>query len=332
LDKRGSAKAIVAFVLLSFGYWVSGRVFDLLENVVEHAIGQVTVPMVSSETIVLGLFGIVAIVLGAGLLLTELWPKRKPESQSTLILGERPDPRLDHIRVHVFSLPFCSKTIKRQDDFPRKKYAVNNLTHKALSVGDNVWPLLVPYRRIEINPETICFPFYRRYWAWRQHLTIVHDKAKVSDLLEGTTLTSLNPIEPITLTEETAEPVERMYDLATLRLDVETTTDWIEIGLLDSRSVSIRSRTPKRTILKPVDDSNLSHLRIDSPDAKFSVTATFEVYSGPLFVFTRKGDIGTLKVNIFNKNGKPLFEISEYGTTTQKYNHKETAFEFNDWD
>lgn len=131
---------------------------------------------------------------------------------------------------------------------------------------------------------------------------------------------------------KTATPVERDYETATLKFKIWSTTDWIEVGLVDSRHVTINSHSLSKGTVKSVEEPNSSHLRIDQPDSEFAVTATFEVYSGPLFVFTRKGDIGVLKVDVLNKNSMLLFEIPEYGVTDQKYNRKEFGFEFNDWD
>jgi hypothetical protein len=131
---------------------------------------------------------------------------------------------------------------------------------------------------------------------------------------------------------EKAVPVEREYGNATLKFRIWSTTDWIEVGLVDSRHVTIKNRSLSKGTVKSVEEPNSSHIRIDHPDSAFVVTATFNVYSGPLFVFTRKGDIGTLKVDILNKNDELLFQIPEYGTTDQKFNHKEFGFEFNDWD
>ena len=128
-------------------------------------------------------------------------------------------------------------------------------------------------------------------------------------------------------------PVERGYDIATLRFRIWSTTDWIEIGLVDSRHVTIKNHSLSKGNVKTVEEPNSSHLRIDQPDPEFVVTATFEVHSGPLFVFTRKGDYGTLKVDIFNKNNERIWEIPEYGKNDKKYNYcEQLGFDFNEYD
>ena len=128
-------------------------------------------------------------------------------------------------------------------------------------------------------------------------------------------------------------PVERQYSIATLKFRIWSTTNWIEIGLVDSRHVTIKNYDMGKGSIRSVDEPNNSHLRIEVPAAEISVTATFEVYSGPLFIFTRKGDYGTLKADVLSKNGEKIWEIPEYGTTDKKYNYLEQpGFDFNDWD
>jgi hypothetical protein len=381
----------------------------------------------SSEEII----GIAAIAVGAVLIGWDILSRlrvhigkratviQEPESQSTLIRDVKLDPRFEHVQVHVFWPRGQSVVIKRQDDFPQTKYVVNHRAKKAYGVGAYVWSLLVPYRQIEIHPETEWFPFYHRtIWCWKRHLKVVPLQATETDLLEGTNLMPLDsallhltihyprrtdtaasptrpyyvanhstncafwvpdhinalarqgrvqgarhdgeqalrdyfrtygisPFErypldnelqyqtassPSELTEEGAESVERMYEFATLRFDIRSTTDWIEIGLVDSTRVTIKNHNLLKGTVEPVEEPNSCHLRIDPLQPTFFVTATFEVYSGPLLVFLRKGDLGKVKVDILNKNGVLVFKIPETGKTAQKYNYKDFGFEFDDWD
>jgi hypothetical protein len=131
--------------------------------------------------------------------------------------------------------------------------------------------------------------------------------------------------------EQGAEPVDRLYELATLRFYIRTTTDWIEIGLVDSIHVTLNNHNLTEGTVKPVEEPNGCHLRIDHPPSAFFVTVTFEVYSGPLLVFLRKGDLGELKVEVRDKSSRFL-QSCEYGATSQKYNYKEFGFDFSNWD
>jgi len=132
--------------------------------------------------------------------------------------------------------------------------------------------------------------------------------------------------------EHLAEVIEREYKMATLKLAVRSSTDWIEIGLIDSRHVTIKDHNMREGAIQSVEEPHSSHIRIDQSNAKFSVTATFEVYVGPLLIFTRKADRGTLRVDVLNKKDELIFTIPEYGTSDQKHNYKDVSFDFNDWD
>jgi hypothetical protein len=132
------------------------------------------------------------------------------------------------------------------------------------------------------------------------------------------------------------EPVRRDYDFATLTFRIWSTTDWAEIGLLNSKHVELVNYRIDKGTVRTMNDPNTSHLRIDTPAFEMheiSATATFQVYPYVLFVFTRKGDYGTLKVRVFDKHGRKLCEVSEYGTTEGKYNYLEQdGFEPYEWD
>jgi hypothetical protein len=156
--------------------------------------------------------------------------------------------------------------------------------------------------------------------------------AKSEDVSKKTEGTGSGSLGPTSDSAERAEPVERLYELATLRFDIQTTTDWIEIGLVDSRKVTVSNHDLTEGTMKSVEEPNSCHLRVDRPSSQaFFVVATFEVYSGPLLVFLRKSDRGTLKVDVRDKNGRFLDDC-EYGATSQKYNYKEFGFDFSDFD
>jgi hypothetical protein len=128
--------------------------------------------------------------------------ERTNQNQSTEILVE-PDRRLDHLQVHVFwppyyTVPILSKLTGRSksglpDTFPDKQYVVNYNSKRALGVGSYVSSLLAPIRRIQVNAETRWFPYYQKYWCWKNGLREIPHKATQADLLEGTNLTSLRP-------------------------------------------------------------------------------------------------------------------------------------------
>jgi hypothetical protein len=131
---------------------------------------------------------------------------------------------------------------------------------------------------------------------------------------------------------EGAEPVDRMYDTVTLKFKIRSNSDWIEVGLKDSQHITVKDHNVSKGKITWTEDPDNSYFHIDRPDAKVSVTATFVVYSGPLFVFVRKSD-STKKFNIrvFDRSGKFLHECEYFGTS-QKQNYKDFGFEFSNWD
>jgi len=277
-----------------------------------------------------------------------------PKVHTGRLFGEaRLDLSYAHVQLHVFwplhySIPLLSRwlgythAIYTESDLPRVKYIINYKTRNAFRLGAYSWGFLLPFLRIEMNSETKWFPFYSDLWLRKHGFHWTGRAATPADLLEEPH-PMLSPLTPKVV--ETSEPkgdidqenlpeiIERDYSTATLKLKIWSTTDWIEIGFIDSRDVEIKNHNLRKGTVQSVQEPNSSHLRIDRPDTAFSVTATFEVYSGDsLFVFTRKGDIGILRVHVLNKNDKLLFEIPEYGRTAQKYNYKDFGFQFNDWD
>lgn len=182
----------------------------------------------------------------------------------------------------------------------------------------------------------------KREWEWFDELEKEYQDAAKASLShrvrlenEQSTPTPFRGVqlEPQVEVEQDDLPpiVEREYDTATLKFKIWSNTDWIEIGLKSSTHVTIKNHNLSKGTVVPIEESDSSYLRIDNPDQEVSVIAAFEVYSGPLFVFLRKGDIGTLRVDVLNKNDKLLFRMPEYGKTSQKCNYKDFGFEFSDW-
>jgi hypothetical protein len=175
---------------------------------------------------------------------------------------------------------------------------------------------------------------------------VVHKlrKRKKSKLTTKPHAQQISEITPVVSTAEKSEQnerpavVDRWYGSATLKFKISTTTDWIEIGLSDSKQVTVNNHDLLKGTIQSIEEPNSSHLRIDlrgKPDEAitFLVSATFEAYAGgPIFVFVRKGDHGTLRVDVLNENDKLLFEMPEYGRTAQKYNYKDFGFDFDYWD
>ncbi len=152
----------------------------------------------------------------------------------------------------------------------------------------------------------------------------------------GETMDRLKQQEKVsTPNPEEAEPVERLYGRATLVFKIRSTTDWLAVGLVDSKRVeiidwkSVKGQAPMSP--RPTDDPNLSHFRLDHPlvpELELEVNATFEVYVGDhVTVFLRKGNAGNLKVDVFNETGKYLRGCS-YTGTSEKDNYKEFGFDF----
>jgi hypothetical protein len=179
---------IMAGVVLMVSSVISGYFFSIGSDLWEITKTQ-NAPFPAVQpfwyvSVPLGIIGIVLLVLA-------IMKRKEPESQSTLILGVRLDPRLEHVQLHVFwrlrrVLTHQPEWIKRQDEFPRNKYIVNYKTKKAYSVGAYAWSLLVPYRQVEMHSETKWFPFYQRFWCWKRGFTVIPHAATEADLLEGT--------------------------------------------------------------------------------------------------------------------------------------------------
>jgi hypothetical protein len=207
-----------------------------------------------------------------------------------------------------------------------------------IGVSTGLWSMTlvleyVPYFIMAAMVGIFLWGFRERIEAAMNHAGKAVDSANQPENLSPHAEVSAQ-LEPEADIEQDDLPpiVEREYRTATLKFRIWSNTDWIEIGLKSSTHVTIKNHNLSKGTVAPIEEPDSSYLRIDNPEQDVFVIATFEVYIGPLFPFTRKGDTGTLRVDVLNKNDKLLFRMPEYGKTAQKYNYKDFGFEFSDWD
>jgi len=116
--------------------------------------------------------------------------------------------------------------------------------------------------------------------------------------------------------------------LALLKFKIASTTDWFEIGVKDSRLVSIKEYEETKGTMKPPDPKespigayfHVNHK--DSPELEAAISATFQVISRDIIIVLRKGNLGKLKIELYDKSDKLLGQ-KEYLRGQGEYNEVE---------
>jgi hypothetical protein len=131
------------------------------------------------------------------------------------------------------------------------------------------------------------------------------------------------------------DEVERNYDLRVLKFDIKSTTSWFELGLRDSRKMTLQEPdTTKGEIrsLKLGADLAGQYFHIDhseSPKLETRITATFQVYDADfVIVFLRKPNKGELTVQILDEEGEEIGEPYRYANYKYPRNHVEFGRNF----
>ncbi len=124
--------------------------------------------------------------------------------------------------------------------------------------------------------------------------------------------------------------IQLIYDTRVLNFYIQSTTNWFEVGLRNSRKLTIqKSLITKGTMLPLEQDADLAgqYFRIRHEDSlEVTVTATFEFYSADFVVVVlRKGDQGVLTVQVLDENGKKLGPSYSY---SHKRNSAKNHVEF----
>jgi hypothetical protein len=229
---------------------------------------------------------------------------------------------------------------------PRHKLLLNHKTKRAFWFATSTYKLLAPVQRINVCSEKKPFLFsHLDQWCEKEGYEYFRRPATEADLLEGTESVPSRTFEEVMDRlhaqsqlakdeEEGAETIERQYGTAELIFKIRSTTDWFDVGLVDSKHVTITDWKSDTTITppRPTDDPNLSHIGVDHrfvSELELSVTAIFEVYQGDnVTVFLRKGNLGNLKVEVFDKNGNFLEGCDYKRNREQEDNYKEFGFAF----
>jgi len=113
-----------------------------------------------------------------------------------------------------------------------------------------------------------------------------------------------------------------------LKFKIASTTDWFEIGVKDSRLVSIKEYEETKGTMKPPDPKespigayfHVNHK--DSPELEAAISATFQVISRDIIIVLRKGNLGKLKIELYDESDKLLGQ-KEYLRGQGEYNEVE---------
>ena len=125
------------------------------------------------------------------------------------------------------------------------------------------------------------------------------------------------------------DEVERRYDILDLKFNIKSTTSWFELGVRDSRKMTIQETDMtkgKMRSLEPAADlaGQYFHVTAESAKLEATITTTFEVYGASfIIVFLRKADNGKLIVQILNSKGEKIGEPYPYSRYRYPRNHVE---------
>ena len=127
--------------------------------------------------------------------------------------------------------------------------------------------------------------------------------------------------------------VELDYDVRVLKFSLQSTTKWFEVGLRNSRKMTIQKcqvSNGKVLSLRPDADLAGQYFRIEHMKTlEAIVTATFEVYSGDfVIIFLNKADEGTLTVQLLDRRGKKVGDPYPYALKGGPRNHVEFTRSF----
>jgi hypothetical protein len=127
--------------------------------------------------------------------------------------------------------------------------------------------------------------------------------------------------------------VQLEYDIRVLKFDIRSTTDWFEVGLRNSRKLTVQKSNATKGKMLPLElDADLAgqYFRIRHEEfLEVTITATFEVYSADfVVVFLRKGDEGVLTVQVLDDRGRKLGDPYSYSLSGTPRNHVEFSREF----
>jgi hypothetical protein len=138
---------------------------------------------------------------------------------------------------------------------------------------------------------------------------------------------SLIPLSP-----SKADDTQQSYDAALL-FEITSSTDWFGVGVVDSKGVKVgefKASEDADVHYREIPDPNLSYFRVDERRAsdtktKVFVSAGFDMVrpSGHQIIFLRKGDMGNLKVEVFNENRRRLGEYEYRGRPNERWNYCE---------